>query len=37
MGRARDIDILCITTGNTINVKIDNIDIWAINIYQTLN
>lgn len=37
MGRTRDIDILCITTGNTINVKIDNIDIWAINIYQTLN
>lgn len=37
MGWARDIDILCITTGNTINVKIDNIDIWAINIYQTLN
>lgn len=37
MGRARDIDILCITTGDTINVKIDNIDIWAINIYQTLN
>lgn len=37
IGRARGIDILCITTGDTINVKIDSIDIWAVNIYQTLS
>lgn len=34
--KARDIDILCLTTGDTINVKIDDIDIWAVNIYRTL-
>lgn len=33
----RDIDILCITTGDIVNTKLDNIDIWAVNIFQTLN
>lgn len=33
----RDIDILYITTGDIINIKLDNVDIWAVNIFQTLN
>ncbi len=35
--KARDVDILCLTTGDTVNTKIDNIDIWAFNIYRTLD